>query len=394
MAFSHTKTDPFKAIIIPHGFEPNYTLGFVKGLKANGVKFVVISSDTDHQRLCQSGIRSVNLRGSQIPERSSLRKGMTLFLYYLKLIYFLLKNRNKVVHFSGIFRNELVVVEGWLLCFCFRLLSSRFIYTVHNVLPHNKGNSRFFRCIYKVIYKFPNLFLVHTQLAKRMLKEQFSVPDNKITVISIGLNEEMPMTVLTKEEAKKKLGLLEEEKAILFFGKADEYKGLDLLIQAFERLSLDRLKLLIASWFPSKAYREKILSLIACSSKRKDILLVEGFIPNEEVEVYCKGGEVLALPYRNIYQSGVIFLCFRFGLPIVATDVGSVREFVTDEVGIIAETNDVSALASAFKRFFEQREKFDSEVIKTLGLKYRWEEVCHPLACLYERKLVAEKNQN
>lgn len=374
----------FKAIIVPHGFEPNYTLGFIKGLAVHGVKFIVISSDTDQQRISQLGIPNINLRGSQTRERSVIKKAITLLRYYVTLIRYLLKNRKKIIHFTGIFRNALVLLEGWPLCWFFHVCSVRFIYTVHNVLPHGKEKSTFYQWLYKGIYRFPDIFLVHTRLAKNQLIEQFCVPESKIIVISIGLNEEIPISSLTKEEARKRFSFGDSDKIILFFGKADEYKGLDLLIQTFDRLEINGLKLLIASWFPNKRYRQKIQRILSASPKKKDIVLVEKFVPNEEIEIFLKSADVLALPYRHLYQSGLIFLCFGFGLPIVATNVGSVHEFITGEMGIISQTIDVQGLSQSFILFFTHQDKYKSEVIRQQAQKYRWEEICRSLVALYE----------
>ena len=46
------------------------------------------------------------------------------------------------------------------------------------------------------------------------------------------------------------------------------------------------------------------------------------FIPDDETEIYFKAADVLVLPYRDIYQSGVLFLGHSFGLPVLAADVG------------------------------------------------------------------------
>ena len=54
------------------------------------------------------------------------------------------------------------------------------------------------------------------------------------------------------------------------------------------------------------------------------------FIPDEEMEIYLKAADVLVLPYKEIFQSGVLFLAYSFGLPVVATDVGSFREEIVE----------------------------------------------------------------
>jgi len=198
------------------------------------------------------------------------------------------------------------------------------------------------------------------------------------------MNEEMPITEINRIEARQRLGFELEDRVVLFFGKADEFKGLDILIEAFDRLSMPSTKLLISGWFPNPSYRHKILSAIDAAYSRKDIHLHEGFLPNEDVEVFFKSADVMALPYRNIYQSGVVFLCFNFGLPIVATDVGSFREFVEDDMGIIANTNDAEGMADALRHFFKNQHSFQREEIAERARKYRWDKICKTLVPLYQ----------
>jgi hypothetical protein len=91
--------------IVPHGFEPNYTAGFVKGLLANGIDVCVISSDTDHRKLQKDGIQCVNLRGCQDHDRFWMTKVVNILKYYILLVLYLFRHREVIIHFTGLFRN-------------------------------------------------------------------------------------------------------------------------------------------------------------------------------------------------------------------------------------------------------------------------------------------------
>src|SRR5271168_4201051 len=83
------------------------------------------------------------------------------------------------------------------------------------------------------------------------------------------------------------------------------------------------------------------------------ILLREDYIPDGETEVYFKAADVLALPYRHIYQSGVLFLGYRFGLPVLAADVGSLRdEIVEGKTGFVFKPEDPVDLARVIEQYF------------------------------------------
>jgi glycosyltransferase involved in cell wall biosynthesis len=78
------------------------------------------------------------------------------------------------------------------------------------------------------------------------------------------------------------------------------------------------------------------------------------FIPDREVEIYFKAADVLVLPYRNIYQSGILFLAWSFGLPVLASDVGSLKdELVEGRNGFVFKPEDSTDLASTIERYFK-----------------------------------------
>ena len=77
------------------------------------------------------------------------------------------------------------------------------------------------------------------------------------------------------------------------------------------------------------------------------------FIRDEDIEVYFKAADVAVLPYTYIFQSGVLFLAYGFGVPVIATDVGSLREDVVDgRTGFVCAPRDATALAAAIEQYF------------------------------------------
>ena len=72
---------------------------------------------------------------------------------------------------------------------------------------------------------------------KEELCQDFRVAEDAVTVIRYPMNDAFPDTELTSAEAKRRLGLGDEEKAILFFGRIRPYKGIEYLLAAFKLLS-------------------------------------------------------------------------------------------------------------------------------------------------------------
>ena len=117
------------------------------------------------------------------------------------------------------------------------------------------------------------------------------------------------------------------------------------------------------------------------------------FIPADEVETFFAAADCLVLPYKCIYQSGVIFLSYRFGLPIIATDVGSFREDVLDGVtGFICQPDDVKDMAEKLRIFFgstlfHQHEQTHADIIDRAEKKYSWSNIGRQTVDLYSRVL-------
>src|SRR6202007_1075034 len=103
----------------------------------------------------------------------------------------------------------------------------------------------------------------------------------------------------------------------------------------------------------SEKYLDEILRTIRRIESRERIISKIQFIPDEETELYFKAPDVLVLPYKEIFQSGVLFLAYSFGLPVIAADVGSFREEIIEgRTGFLCNPNDAVDLASAIEKYF------------------------------------------
>jgi glycosyltransferase involved in cell wall biosynthesis len=96
----------------------------------------------------------------------------------------------------------------------------------------------------------------------------------------------------------------------------------------------------------------------------KQIIRRIQYVPDEETELYFKAADVLALPYTHVFQSGVLFLAFNFGLPVIATDVGSIGEDIVEgRTGLVCKPRDPQDLASALEKYFA------SDLFKNLDIQ-------------------------
>ena len=126
----------------------------------------------------------------------------------------------------------------------------------------------------------------------------------------------------------------------------------------------------------------------AAYSKTEIIERIE-HIPDEEVELYFKAADVLIVPYVHIFQSGVPFLAYSFGLPVIATDVGSLREDIVEgRTGFVCQPRDSSDLARTIDKYFESElfrdlENRRLEIKEYANERYSWNKVAAITTAVY-----------
>jgi glycosyltransferase involved in cell wall biosynthesis len=227
--------------------------------------------------------------------------------------------------------------------------------------------------------------------------EAFGVPKTSVSVIRMPINDAVPSTALTSEDARQRLGIRPGEKAILFFGNIAAYKGLEYLIAAFERIVADDgdYRLIVAGRAKKATdpYVVDILEQLNRKIVRERTVLRMEFIPDEDLELYLKAADVTVLPYTRIFQSGVLFLAYRFGLPVIASDVGLLREDVVEgETGFICKPEDPLDLAKTIERYFASSLYRDlasrrGQIRKYIQERHSWDAVCETTRSVYAQVL-------
>lgn len=156
---------------------------------------------------------------------------------------------------------------------------------------------------------------------------------------------------MDREEAESMLGLEHGRKNLLFFGLIREYKGLDILLEAF-RLLDDSYQLIVAGepYGSFDRYRE----IIEASGKaRERIHLYPDYIKDSEVSRYFSAADVVVLPYRSATQSGVSATGFHFEVPIIVTDVGGLKSAIEGPgTGLVASEVTPECIADNIRKFF------------------------------------------
>lgn len=325
-----------KIVVISNGFQPDYECGFVNGLAANKVHVTLISSDRTKYNQIDKSVECINLRGSQFGQRSKISKFLNLFGYYLRLFLYLLINRPDTLHLIGMFayNNR----YAWLFeAYLYKILSRKFILTVHNLVPHDNQSKKIVKSLLK-IYKLPAILLVHTDKTAQSLICDFNIDYRKTRVMQHGLDKFVDLSESEINEAKTSLGL-NSDLTITFFGAVLPYKGVERLIPIIENMQRP-CNLIIAGLGKNADYTNLVQQSIAKSSKYNSIRWINKYLSDDEMNTILLASDVLAMPYHKIDQSGVLFSAFKYGLPIVAYDVGSFREYINEDCGFVVPQGD------------------------------------------------------
>ncbi|MBR4756706.1 MAG: glycosyltransferase [Bacteroidales bacterium] len=248
---------------------------------------------------------------------------------------------------------DIVVMSYWMSWFAPSLgwiarrlkKSCKVISILHNVIPHEP---RFFDAPltkYFLSGCSGNVTLC-PEVAEDLLR--LSPKARNITLfhpVYAHFGEKVP-----REEAEDRLGLEHGRKNLLFFGLIREYKGLDILLEAFGKLDEDYTLIVAGEPYGSFVKYEEIIHR---SPARDRIKLFTNYIKDSEVKYYFSAADLAVLPYRSATQSGISAISWHFEVPMVVTDVGGLRQAIGESgTGLVAPSPDPDCIVEEIKRYF------------------------------------------
>ncbi len=238
---------------------------------------------------------------------------------------------------------------------------------VHNLIPHEP---RFFdRWLNAFFLKRYDAFIVMSESVKKDVLQ--CKPTAKILQLNHPWYDHFSPKI-EREEACRRISVESSKKTILFFGLIRDYKGLDILIDAFSLLD-EGYQLIIAGEVYSnlKKYTEQIAS----SGAADRIYFHNHYVKDEDVHLYFSVSDVCILPYRSATQSGITATSFFYELPIIATNVGDFNECIgKPELGVVIEEPRVELLKNALCEYFtSEKKEFYQNNIRRNKVLNSWE---------------------
>lgn len=383
--------------LLTGGGDRHYAFGLAMALVAKNVKIDFIGGDeVDSPEMHNTpGLSFFNLRRNGQKRANLAHKIVRLLAYYAKLIGYAASAKPRIFHI--LWNNKFEFIDRTLLMWYYKMLGKKVVLTAHNVNAgvRDSTDTLLNRMGLQVQYRLADNIFVHTEKMKRELIDDFRVRETAVTIIPYGVNNAVTETAITSAQAKQRLGIKSDDRTILFFGNLAPYKGLEYLAAAFERLLGENrnYRLVVAGRVSkgSEKYVDKIGETLTRGICADRTILKIKFIPDEETELYFKAADVLVLPYTHVFQSGVMFLGYSFGLPVIASDVGSLRDDIVEgRTGFICQSQDSVDLERVIDKYFasalyEHLEERRGEIRSYVAERHSWDRVGEITRAVYSR---------
>lgn len=368
------------AIIDPIGSNGGmvyYDYGLALGLKQNQVEpFIFTCIETDKR--FEDQITTIHGFKRIWSLKLNIRKFFAFIGGYFRSTRIAKKKGIKIAHLH-VFKFNILTVLAILIV---RSKGLKLVATLHDVEPFHK---RSVKVLEGLGLKLINAFIVHNESSEKIFLPR--KPENaELYVIPHG-----NYRPFIKEEDIKQTAD-QEEFRLLFFGLIKEVKGLEILIKAAElvKKSGRKVHLTIAGnpWHVDSSY---YTGLIEQAGLTENSTLIFRHIADSELPDLFANNDVVVLPYKRIYQSGVALLAMSYNKPILTSDLPPFKELIKDnETGFLFESENEGSLAKKIMEISDNRELLHTVVqnaSRELNDKYDWVAIGKQTKEVYKRLL-------
>lgn len=359
-----------------------YTYGQCLGLSKLNVKLNLYSNnETENPSI--DGVSFYSFYNDLFSSNYYFISGLKWVLGTIKSVFHARFNGVSIFHFHIFYTNILVLFNLLLV----KLLLGKVVLTIHDVTSFAEKDKS--NLISNLVYKLADLIITHNQFSKdEIIKLNTSLKGN-IHIIPHGNYVPFIHVQRDKKKSREYLNLPTEKTILLFFGMIKKVKGLDVLLQSFKTVVATNpdTVLLIAGnlWENDFADYQEIIDK---NNLTEHIILHTKFIPHGDVEHYYCASDLVVLPYKKIYQSGVLMMTLSYERPALVSDLPPLKEVVIDnENGFLFKSEDVNDLAEKINLILSDQENLErvrkngSTLINT---KFGWDEIGRLTKLAYE----------
>ena len=252
-----------------------------------------------------------------------------------------------------------------------RLRGAKIAWTAHNLYPHDGGRAALsHRVGRRVVARLASAIGVHGKNAAERVGEEFGVAPAKLVLLEHGHWVGFFANTVPRSAARARLAIPPDAFLFLFIGLCKPYKNLEYLVRSHAAMAQDDSLLWIVGRFQSKDYYAQVTQAATQAAPSRTTIRDE-FIAAEDMQTYLNACDAVVLPYREILTSGAAMLAFSFGRPVVAPRMGTLKELVTEECGVLYDPGAEGALTAALRRARERH--FNAGTIIRRALQYSWD---------------------
>ena len=222
---------------------------------------------------------------------------------------------------------------------------SRIVWTVHNLVHHERVHSYFERLVQRILVRLADRLIVHCDAARVAVGDRFGKGAYaKSAVIPHGTYVGVYEQRVQRTEARERLGLDAQNFVFALVGQIRPYKGVQHLITAFQGCEQMDWRLVLAGCPLAEDYAAILRSMAASDTR---ISMILKFIPDDELQILFSAADVIVLPFVDVLTSGSMVLAMSFGKPMIAVAKGCAGELMAMQAGDLAVAEAEPALLRA-----------------------------------------------
>jgi glycosyltransferase involved in cell wall biosynthesis len=201
----------------------------------------------------------------------------------------------------------------------------------------------------------------------------------------MGIYNVISNSDITRETARNDLKIAQDRFVILSFGVQLPYKGTHLLLESLSAFVAKENYLILIRGKAKSNYNVLLQNIVTKKQLQTMVNSSFDFVPENEVQLYFKAADVIALPYLEDSQSPVMFTAYSFGRPVLASNIGSFADFIeSGKTGEIFKVGNLNSLTQTIIKMRNNKSFYNENYIKkTTTDLYSWEKCIEALSTLY-----------
>jgi glycosyltransferase involved in cell wall biosynthesis len=253
------------------------------------------------------------------------------------------------------------------------------VYVVHEPKPHPREPVLMAwvkRKSLKKAIKGASHIVTLTNHVKSYISESYNIGKSSISVIPHGIfsyyQADSPKSIPDKNNLI----------TLLYFGRIEYYKGLDILLKAFQKIEENHNNIRLEIWGSGDmSSYNKLIDTI------QNLRIENRWVNEDEIPEIFKHADICVLPYRDASQSGVVGIASDAAIPIVACPASGLKEQLRETGAIFSDDFTPDSLLTAIETLIE-----DPKLYKALSEKsLRYSENLSWAKLALEFKKVCEK---